>query len=166
MEGDSFISYHIIPYHIIPHKLIDEVQLGIIVFVTLLNFRGMQVVGAMSIVLFLAIIFPFVMEASIVIFNGDLRLSVWTDFPDHKQINMSDCLAFLLWCFTGWDFLGTFAGEGEGIDIHPGANSLSSKGCQANVSTGSCDSSSGVFFELYDSYNYRSFCGSRVESIE
>lgn len=84
------------------------VKLIFVVFVMLLNIRGVEVVGVASFVLFAAILSPFVIELFVAL--PKLEPARWFE-ASPKPVNWPLLLTTLLWNFTGFDRFGTFAGE-------------------------------------------------------
>lgn len=83
------------------------VKLACLVFVTILNLRGVQSVTIVSFVLTVLLLSPFVVQP----FLPDVHLKPDTWFKSASVIDWSAFMSTLLWNYQGWDGLGCIAGE-------------------------------------------------------
>eukprot|EP01120_Amphizonella_sp_Union-15-10_P009387 TRINITY_DN3541_c0_g2_i1.p1 TRINITY_DN3541_c0_g2~~TRINITY_DN3541_c0_g2_i1.p1 ORF type:complete len:482 (+),score=58.60 TRINITY_DN3541_c0_g2_i1:88-1533(+) len=87
------------------------IKFGLILFVAAINIRGINMV-AYALILFSVIIFvPFLVEFGMRVTH--MRPKQWIYVPNSTYLSdhFGDFMSSVLWAYTGWDGLGSFAGE-------------------------------------------------------
>jgi amino acid transporter len=86
-------------------------KVAIVLAVAVLNAYGLELLGTVSAVLTVILLFPFFIELGYVLVEPQLAQATnrWLDMP--AEVNWGLFTSTMLWSYTGWDSLGTFAAE-------------------------------------------------------
>ena len=87
---------------------------GFILLNTILNIFGLRWISRLSVGLLVFVLAPFVVEAVIVVKDGQLDLKSLAYIPPYKNLQFSLFLSTVIWSYGGFDSMGSLAGEVKG----------------------------------------------------
>lgn len=81
----------------------------LIVFIVFLNVRSIEVVGVTSVVFTIVVLAPYVLESIMEV--PEIKPERWMQVKPAETVNLTLFMNTILWNYSGWDSLGSIAGE-------------------------------------------------------
>jgi len=98
----------------IPFYVTLSMQFGFVFIITIINILGLRWVSRLSVLFLILVYSPFVAEAVIIVYRGDLDLRSLETVPPYSQIQWANFLSTAIWALDGMDAMGSLAGEVKG----------------------------------------------------